>query len=157
MKKIVAIIGVVSIGFSGFASTEPIAHDIGLSIHKALDDSETGIKFFKGSWADAKKASDDKGKLIFLDAYASWCGPCKTMARKTFTDKTVGEFFNKNFINVKMDMEKNSEGPRLSRKFKLTAYPSLYFLDKNEEIVHFALGMHGPKDLIKAGQFALNK
>ncbi len=65
-----------------------------------------GIVFFNGTWKQAlNKAKADK-KIIFLDAYASWCGPCKVMARKTFRDASVAKFYNKNFINIAMDMEK---------------------------------------------------
>ena len=48
--------------------------------------------------------------MIFLDAYASWCGPCKMLQKNVFTKKAVGDFYNSKFINVKMDMEKG-EGP----------------------------------------------
>lgn len=120
-------------------------------------DIEEGIDFFNGSWEQALKKSSKEDKLIFLDAYAAWCGPCKMMAKRTFTKEAVGEFFNANFVNYKMDMEKHPEGPRLSKKFELEAYPSLYFLDKNEKIVHFTLGYHQASDLIEVGKLALSK
>lgn len=157
MKKVIVIIGFFSICFGGFAANSPIAKGAALNVSKLVGEDDIGIKFFHGTWEEAKKTSDTKNKLIFLDAYASWCGPCKIMARESFTDEKVAEYFNAHFINVKMDMEKHAEGPRLSKKFNLTAYPSLYFIDKNEEIVHFALGMHGPKELLKLGQMALSK
>ena len=118
-------------------------------------DVEEGIEFFHGSWSEALKKSKKEDKLIFLDAMAAWCGPCKMMAAKTFTDKEVGEFFNKNFINFKMDMEKHDEGPRLSKKFGLRAYPSLYLLDENEEIIQHTLGYQDAKSLIEFGESGL--
>jgi hypothetical protein len=79
------------------------------------------------------------------------------MAQNTFTDSRVGEYFNENFVNYKMDMEKNPEGPRLSRKLQLEAYPSLYFIDMNEKLVHSDIGMKGSKELINLGSSALLK
>jgi thioredoxin 1 len=114
--------------------------------------TETGIKFFEGTWSEAlAKAAEDK-KIIFLDAYASWCGPCKRMAAYTFTDEAVGTYFNEHFISYKMDMEKHAEGPRLSQKYSLTAYPTLYFINSDESIAHQTLGYHEPAKLIAVGE-----
>lgn len=110
---------------------------------------EVGILFFKGTWQEALNKAQAEKKMVFLDAYASWCGPCKTMARTTFKEEAVGLYFNEHFINVKMDMEKDVEGPRLSKKYKLTAYPSLYFLNSNEELVSYTMGAYKAKALVK--------
>ncbi len=117
--------------------------------------SEAGIDFFHGSWQEALSLAQKENKLIFLDAYASWCGPCKMMARTTFKDAEVGEFFNANFINVKMDMEKHPEGTRLSNDLYLTAYPTMYFLNYSEKPIYKTLGYLKAKKLISEGKKAL--
>lgn len=126
-----------------------------------LDDSnkktaevKNGIQFENISFDEAIKKAKSSNKLIFIDAYAVWCGPCKWMSANTFTDKEVGDFFNDNFINLKIDMEKG-EGPNLSRKFKVTAYPTLFFINKDEEIVKRVLGAKPPKEFLQIGQSVL--
>lgn len=57
---------------------------------------------FKDIIAKAKKEK----KLVFIDAYASWCGPCKMMEKNVFTQKSVSDYYNTNFINARFDMEK---------------------------------------------------
>ena len=63
--------------------------------------AQSGIEFFHGSWDEALELAKKEHKAIFMDAYAEWCGPCKRMAKNIFTQKEVGDFFNKHFINVK--------------------------------------------------------
>ena len=76
--------------------------------------AQEGIVFSDGTWFQLLEKAKKEDKVIFMDAYTTWCGPCKKMARETFTQKSVGEFYNTNFINVKMDMEKG-EGIQLAR------------------------------------------
>jgi thiol:disulfide interchange protein len=90
--------------------------------------TEDGIQFFHGTWAEALQKAKQEKKLIFLDAYASWCGPCKMMKHKTFTNKNVADFYNANFINLAIDME-IGEGTTLSDKFSVTAYPTLIYVN----------------------------
>lgn len=143
--------------FSGAILFAGQAENFGRTLKTSTNATEVGIKFFSGTWQEALTEAKDNDKLIFLDAYASWCGPCKLMSAKTFTDKSVGEFFNEKFVNYKMDMEKHTDGERLSSKFKLTAYPTLYFVDGSENVVHQSLGYMEPKQLISQGSIALEK
>jgi thiol:disulfide interchange protein len=113
-----------------------------------------GIQFKDISFEEAIKEAKSSNKLIFIDAYAVWCGPCKWMAANTFTDKKVGTLFNDNFINLKIDMEKG-EGPVLARKFKVTAYPTLFFINKDEEIVKRVIGAKPPQEFLTIGKSVL--
>jgi len=96
------------------------------SQEKQVKDS---IHFFPGSWREAVAKAKTEKKHIFLDAYASWCVPCKTMEREVYTDRKVAKYFNANFISIKIDMEKG-EAPDLSKRFtSIDGYPSLLFFD----------------------------
>ena len=88
-----------------------------------------GIDFNTATFKDALKTAKAENKLIFVDAYTTWCGPCKWMAKNVFTDSQVGEYFNDSFVNVKIDMEKG-EGPKLAKAWEITGYPTLIFIDK---------------------------
>ena len=117
-------------------------------MYESPTSSETeGMTFFKGTFQEALELAKKEKKLIFLDAYASWCGPCKLMKSKTFTDPEVGNLYNAKFINLAIDMEKG-EGPELSRKYQVTAYPTLLFIDAKGKVVHRALGYHQPKEFM---------
>ena len=118
--------------------------------------SAQGIDFFHGTWKEALEEAKKTGKPIFVDAYAKWCGPCKRMARTTFKDKTVGEFFNEKFINMKIDAEE-SEGRKFRKKYPVSAFPTLFFIDENGEVLHKVVGGQSVKGLINQGELALRK
>ena len=113
--------------------------------------AETGIQFTEASWKDILKKAKAEKKIIFLDAYASWCGPCKMLQKNVFTKKAVGEFYNSKFINVKMDMEKG-EGPALAEVYPLEAYPTLMYIDGNGRLLKKFIGAPGADDLISLGK-----
>lgn len=115
-----------------------------------------GIQFHEGSWEEALAEAKKKEQLIFVDAYASWCGPCKRMAATVFVQEKIGQFFNANFINVKIDMERG-EGPAFGRKYPVSAYPTLFFIDPNGELVHKQVGGQSVETLLKLGEVALSK
>ena len=100
-----------------------------------------GIQFEQTTWETILNKASNEGKIIFMDAYAEWCGPCKKMSKDVFTDVKVADYFNANFINVKMDMEKG-EGIELAKQYSVRAYPTLLFIDGDGELVHRAVGYH---------------
>lgn len=114
-----------------------------------------GIKFSSLTYAEALKLSENTGKPIFIDCYTVWCGPCKYLAKTTFTDKAVGDFFNENFINLKIEMEKDAEGPELARLFKVRAYPTLLFVDGKGGLIKQSLGYVTPDQLLAAAKEAI--
>lgn len=115
-----------------------------------------GIEFMEGDWKAALAEAKKEKKLIFVDAYASWCGPCKRMAQTVFTRKEAGAFFNEKFINFKIDMEKG-EGPAFGDKYPVRAYPTLMFIDYNGELVYQKVGAQQLASLLQLGELALRK
>lgn len=117
---------------------------------------KSGVQFFDGSWEEAKEKAKDEGMPIFVDAYTTWCGPCKMMNRRVFPRKQVGKFYNENFINFKFDME-SKNGKKFRRKYRVKGYPSFYYFDQEGDNVHSKMGYLQPKQLVKHGKKALNK
>ena len=114
-----------------------------------------GMVFSDKSWSDILAQAEQQNKLIFLDAYTSWCGPCKMMTRNTFPSPEVGAFYNANFINAKIDMEKG-EGPALAQRYNVQAYPTLLFVNSKGAVVHRALGYHDAEQFLALGRKAFD-
>jgi len=109
---------------------------------------EEGIKFDQSSFKDLIAKAKKEKKLVFIDAYAVWCGPCKMMDKNVFTEKSVGDYFNKNFVSSRIDMEKG-EGVELAKKYNVRAYPTYLFINGDGEIVHRVLGYVEEKPFIQ--------
>lgn len=114
-----------------------------------------GIQFNKGEWKEILAKAKKENKLVFVDAYATWCGPCKMMERDVFSQKETGDYFNAKFVNAKVDMEKG-EGIGLARDFGVMAYPTLIFVNSSGEVVHRAVGYHNTDQLLELGEAALD-
>lgn len=114
-----------------------------------------GMEFFHGSFEEALAEAKKHDKVIFVDAYAVWCGPCKRMAKNVFPDETVGAFYNKYFINIKMDMERG-EGLEFRKKYPVSAFPTLFYIDGSGEVVQKVKGAQNVENFIKIGKKALS-
>ena len=75
------------------------------------------------SLVKALELAKSEKKLVFIDCYTSWCGPCKIMAKEVLPQKEVGDFLNERFVCVKYDMEEG-EGPEIAKRYKVDAYPT---------------------------------
>jgi thioredoxin-related protein len=114
---------------------------------------DSGIKFEHGTFAEIKNKAKAEKKNIFIDCYTVWCGPCKKLNSDVFPNKEVGNYFNANFINYKVDMEKG-EGIELQKKFNVGAFPTLLFVNSEGEIIHRVLGFVDAKKLVEEAQKA---
>lgn len=114
-----------------------------------------GIEFHHVTWEEALELAQKEDKIIFVDAYTTWCGPCKRMAKNVFTQSEVGNFYNENFINLKLDMEKG-EGIKFGRKYPVTAYPTLYYIAPDGKVVQNIRGGQSVERFIALGKKALS-
>ena len=114
-------------------------------------DTKEGIQFHKGTWEEALQLAKKENKLIFLDIYTTWCGHCKKLKTKTFSNEKVGNFYNQNFINVALDGEKG-EGADLMKKYNLNSFPSLLFIDNTGKVIAESRGYQNAEELIKFGK-----
>jgi len=127
---------------------------------------EKGIRFETNqTWAQIKEKAKKERKFIFLDAYATWCGPCKFMD-SIYKREIVGSFMNDRFISVKvqMDSTKNddadvrgwySTAKQMMTDYKITGFPSLLFFDPNGILVHKRTGARFDTTFVKIASMAL--
>ncbi len=110
-----------------------------VTLQVMAQEASKGIAFEKEGtlFRQAVQKAMSQQKLIFLDCYTSWCGPCKMMARTVFPQEEVGNFMNPKYVSIKIDMEKG-EGPELQKKLQVSAYPTfIIFNSAGQEIGRF--------------------
>lgn len=147
--KIITAITILAVGFGIVTCANKSK-----TSNEAIVNSETtkGIQFADLSLEEAKALAKKKKKIIFIDAYASWCGPCKMLDRNTFSDASVGTYFNDKFINLKIDCEKHPDGRKVASTYSVSAYPTLIWIDADGNLVKKEVGYKTPEQLLRAVQ-----
>ncbi|OCA72766.1 hypothetical protein BBH99_12955 [Chryseobacterium contaminans] len=112
-----------------------------------------GINFEHGTFKEALAKAKVEKKLVFMDSYTTWCGPCKVMSKEIFPQQKVGDYINANFVSIKMDMEKG-EGIELVKTYDVKAYPTLLFLDSDGKVLHRASGAGTSEDFLELAEIA---
>lgn len=118
-----------------------------------------GIKFEKKNltWKDVKQKAKNEKKYIFIDAYTTWCGPCRYMSKNIFPQKEVGDFFNENFISIalQIDTTKNDskiikswykDAKMIADSYKIKVFPTYLFLNQDGILMHTITGASENKD-----------
>lgn len=134
MKKYLLLFIFVSIVFTAFGQEGTIFEDI--------------------SYGEALAKAKNENRLVFIDCYTQWCGPCKRMASNVFPLKEVGDYMNGHFVNLKVDMEKG-EGVALRKEFRVESFPTFLIIHPDGTLYHKFNGAVGPKTFIAKLEEAL--
>lgn len=113
-----------------------------------------GIDFQNLTLKEGIEKAKKENKKIFIDVYATWCGPCKYLSKKVFVDKDLGEFMNEHFVSLKIDGEKG-DGLQLMTDFDLNSYPTMLFLNPDMDLLKKIVGAVGADEIKSAGNAVL--
>jgi len=102
------------------------------------------VAFFT-DYKEAQAESAKTGKPIFLDAYTTWCAPCKQMEKQVFTKPEIKSLLETDFVPLRLDMEKEP-GISLAKQFNVAYYPTLLVLNRGKEL-HRSVGFLGVSEL----------
>ncbi|HVW98720.1 MAG TPA: thioredoxin family protein [Mucilaginibacter sp.] len=130
------------------------------------DSKEKGIKFTQDlAWTEIKQKAKTENKYIFVDAFATWCGPCKAMDANIYPNRTVGKILNQKFISVKVQMDRTNKDNEQVRSWyndaqmlmdqnKVEAFPTFLFFSPNGRLVHKSEGYRDTTAFIELVNFA---
>lgn len=108
-----------------------------------------GVTFKEDTFNNVLKSADQAKKLVFVDVYAEWCGPCKFLSANIFPAKAVGDYMNPLFVSTKVDAEKG-EGVQIASRYSIRSYPTMLILNsKGEEVGRLVGSSQTPEDFVK--------
>lgn len=91
---------------------------------------------------EAKKVAQASNKKIFVDFFATWCGPCKMLERDCFgTDEFKA--FGKKMVFCRIDVD---EQQSVAQAYGIEAMPTQDVLDKNGNVVANRVGYSNAQD-----------
>lgn len=115
---------------------------------------------------DAYEKTQKVPKKILIDVYTDWCGWCKVMDKKTFSDAKVADYVNKNYYAVKLNAETREDIKIGQNVFKFNAsqrshdaaiallkgqmsYPSIVYLDEQFQMIQPVPGYMEAPDFLR--------
>lgn len=138
-----------------------------LFLFSQITESTSGIKWTNGlSWNQIKQKAKVENKFIFIDAYATWCQPCRVMDRVVYSNDTIGDFYNEKFLSVKVQMDRTDrdneeirgwydDASKIQEQYKVIAFPTYVFLSPEGKIVYKSVGYQAVPDFLSTGKIAV--
>ncbi|WP_342328875.1 thioredoxin fold domain-containing protein [Pedobacter sp. FW305-3-2-15-E-R2A2] len=129
---------------------------------------DKGTHFEHGlTWAQVREKAMKENKYLFVDCFTTWCGPCKYMSSTIFPQEKMSAFFNKNFVNVKVQFDKTkddneevkswyADADAINKAYKIQAYPTFLIFSPKGELVHRIVGGGDADGFIAKAEKALN-
>ncbi len=94
--------------------------------------------FSESSFQEAVGLAEQKDKLVYVFAVTSWCVPCDEMEATVFSDSSVSDVLNQNFIPLKQNIE-TPFGSKFAMKYRIKRAPEhLFFNSKGRLIRRFS-------------------
>lgn len=137
-----------------------------LLLHAQADTTYNGIKFEQElTWEQVKAKAKANNKYIFVDCYATWCGPCKMMDRDVYPNPEVGVALNDHFVSVKVQMDSTIRDDEQTKKwyptaqkirldYKVGGFPTYLFFSPDGNLIRKEMGFQNVGDFISLSQRA---
>ncbi len=114
------------------------------------------IEFATGSLEEVLSQAQSSKKYVFVHTTSNSCTPCQGFAESYYQQQSVAEFYNDNFLNFKLDLDK-FQYSNFARMHELGKDPALLYFDPNGYMIQKVVNISSANDLINAGRSLLKQ
>jgi len=99
---------------------------------------------WRRDFKEGLEAAARDNKLVLIDVYTDWCGWCKRLDRDTYTNRSVIELLNSQFICVKLNAEDGRDGQAVAKKYDVHGFPCTIVLEASGKLRGLFYGYRNP-------------
>lgn len=156
LSKIMLAEGLIAMLFFLGALTAPSSGQSGYEASRPAGEAESEIQWV--TLDELQELNQKEPRKVFIDIYATWCGPCKLMDKKTFADPDIVQYVNENYYAVKLNGEgkkqvsifgKTMTEAELAYAFQIRGYPSTVFMTEELQPYQPVAGYIPAKEFLK--------
>lgn len=115
----------------------------GSSAEPAAGEAPAAERTWHTSLAPARAEAEKEGKLLFVDLFADWCGWCRVLDRRVFSQPVFDELAQR-LVLVRLDVEDGAEGSRTQARYDATGLPTTLILEPSGALVGKVTGVAEP-------------
>ena len=114
----------------------------------AVTMAEAQVKWVEGSTDKVRELAVKADKLVFIDLYADWCGPCRMMEERVFKREEVGDYFDRHFVAAKYNVDRPT-GRALMQRYGRGSIPFYLILNTEGELLGTILGAYPTEEFLQ--------
>ena len=114
----------------------------------AVTMAEAQVKWVEGSTDQVRELAVKAEKLVFIDLYADWCGPCRMMEERVFKREEVGDYFDRHFVAAKYNVDRPT-GRALMQRYGRGSIPFYLILNTEGQLLGTILGAYPTEEFMQ--------
>lgn len=119
-----------------------------LVLSLAVTVAEAQVRWIEGSTDQVRELAVKANKLVFIDLYADWCGPCRMMEERVFKREEVGVYFDRHFVATKYNVDRPT-GRALMQRYGRGSIPFYLILNTEGELLGTILGAYPAEEFLQ--------
>ena len=114
----------------------------------AVTMAEAQVRWVEGSTDAVREMALKADKLVFIDLYADWCGPCRMMEERVFKREDVGDYFDRHFVAAKYNVDRPT-GRALMQRYGRGSIPFYLIFNTEGELLGSILGAYPAEEFMQ--------
>lgn len=136
-----------------FAALVALSFLAGCASEPSYKDAKSDGAFYDLNLDAALAKAKAENKVVMVDFYTDWCGPCKMLDQTTWQAPDVMAWLLGKTVAVKLDAEKEIQA---SKRYNIRSYPQMVFLKPDGSVIGRIVGYRPAEDFLREAQSILD-